>query len=44
MNETDSTESPRSRWITRISIALAVIAALVVLVSESASNWLKGMP
>ena len=31
MNETYSTESARSRWTTRISIALAVIAALVVL-------------
>ena len=31
MSETDSTESSRSRWITRISIGLAAIAALVVL-------------
>ncbi len=31
MNEHDSTEPARSRWITRISIALAAIAALVVL-------------
>jgi len=33
MNESDNTESPRSRWFTRISIALAAIAALVVLVT-----------
>ena len=32
MNEADSRESSRSRWITHISISLAVIAALVVLV------------
>ena len=32
MTEHTSTESARSRWTTRISIALAVIAALVVLV------------
>ncbi len=32
MNEADSTESSRSRWITRISISLAAIAALMVLV------------
>ncbi len=32
-NECASTESSRSRWITRISIALAVIAALMVLVA-----------
>ena len=31
MTEHASTESPRSRWVTRISIALAAIAALVVL-------------
>ena len=33
MNESTSTESSRSRWFTRISISLAVIAALVVLVT-----------
>ena len=32
MSESDSTESSRSRWITRISIGLAVIAALAALV------------
>ena len=32
MNEPDSTETAYSRWITRISVTLAVIAALVVLV------------
>ena len=31
MNESTSTESSRSRWVTRISIALAVIAALMVI-------------
>ena len=31
MSETASTESSRSRWVTRISFALAAIAALVVL-------------
>ena len=31
MTEHTSTDSSRSRWVTRISIALAVIAALVVL-------------
>ena len=51
MTEHDSTESARSRWITRISIALAVVAALVVLmtigsmvtvyvVTEDYEDWL----
>ncbi len=44
MKEYDSAKPARSRWTTRISIALAAIAALVVVVSESARNWLKGIP
>ena len=38
MSEADSRESARSRWITRISISLAVIAALVVVIFIDATD------